>query len=976
MVWWCLVPLDVQVTRMSNSRARFECLEPRRMLDATAGPAIFFGDVENEQPGEVLIDMSSVQIPDHLKLSWFAPRTHFGRSGDTLAIVTGRDGSSLQQLTVIRETSPSQVEVLKQVNLADIAVDRLLLDGDRLLVIGQSIRPLHTLPFPENDPKSFAPQAQFVDGETTVMAFDLSSGALVKELKFPPGWIKAGHFENGKATIVIERSDLFYPMIFPPVEASDLLIRFQWTADGVSEPSRNDIPSGEVVVDDDTIAIAVQKYSFVDSVDNYISSIALRTFRLEASGVTPVGESMFENIGRVLRLDKDFALLVNDQSSSLFIVDLRPDADHESRVKEVPFHINVSAPGIRLAQDIVVFLGSRHGDLWTMNARGHQQVLVGISLEQGTLTVTPLDNRFKYASSLQLIDAATNSFGIDTFDWTRQFVFGSLSSGGRFVPEGKVAASHRNEVFYAEPDKVLVVTPGKLAAYSYIDTSVPLYEVRLTLEKPIPIEAKDDLVELYKMIGSSTVEGVNDIDMYAEVIDVLANDVIPHDSYHWVEVTELIDAPPGAMILWGRYVTIPFAAIPIAPTSGPLRFGYRISDGFSESQAEVTVALTTIAEQQREFMEDAVRAKAADDFSVPRDSIDIQPIDFNAYPNGFPQDLLENIGVAEGQSHINGRFLKDPFFFFRASTPTASAIYQVNLQGAVIRLDVFGNEGVELSVVAVNEAGEPIDTVNEGDSFWLEFRGLDLRNAPQGVFSSFLNLHVADHIILTDTVEPGPGFVFVHESDVANKVTDHTVFDLGVVSSTTNGRSGVPVLLLRILASAVSQGVVEFTPEIPVTLGAETTVFGLEQVVPEEFINRRSVRLQVVVPSEVEDPRVDSTDVNRDGSTHAFDALLVLNMMRHFGVGEVNEVASRVVAKEAEVGIVGATIRSRMSVARYDVNRDGKLTPLDALLILNHISRAARVTTIVPPLTKSTDLLIDDEKDVDAIHESVVRTTL
>ena len=65
----------------------------------------------------------------------------------------------------------------------------------------------------------------------------------------------------------------------------------------------------------------------------------------------------------------------------------------------------------------------------------------------------------------------------------------------------------------------------------------------------------------------------------------------------------------------------------------------------------------------------------------------------------------------------------------------------------------------------------------------------------------------------------------------------------------------------------------------------------------------------------------EATDVNADGSVTPLDALLVVN--------ELNENGSRQVGSEGE---------GRLSAAKFDTNRDGFVTPVDALLVINQIN--------------------------------------
>jgi hypothetical protein len=72
-------------------------------------------------------------------------------------------------------------------------------------------------------------------------------------------------------------------------------------------------------------------------------------------------------------------------------------------------------------------------------------------------------------------------------------------------------------------------------------------------------------------------------------------------------------------------------------------------------------------------------------------------------------------------------------------------------------------------------------------------------------------------------------------------------------------------------------------------------------------------------------------DVNADGRVNALDALLIVNAL---GQGRGGNLAPATGDSKSEMGFV-------------DVNGDGHLMPLDALLVLNHLSRQTSMIAIL-----------------------------
>ena len=86
-----------------------------------------------------------------------------------------------------------------------------------------------------------------------------------------------------------------------------------------------------------------------------------------------------------------------------------------------------------------------------------------------------------------------------------------------------------------------------------------------------------------------------------------------------------------------------------------------------------------------------------------------------------------------------------------------------------------------------------------------------------------------------------------------------------------------------------------------------------------------TINITVILPS----PR-DPFDVNRDGGVTVLDALAIINQL------------SRMLANDREsvAGIVD------QALSDYDVNRDGKVSALDALLVINHITNQEAESTV------------------------------
>jgi hypothetical protein len=101
-------------------------------------------------------------------------------------------------------------------------------------------------------------------------------------------------------------------------------------------------------------------------------------------------------------------------------------------------------------------------------------------------------------------------------------------------------------------------------------------------------------------------------------------------------------------------------------------------------------------------------------------------------------------------------------------------------------------------------------------------------------------------------------------------------------------------------------------------------------------------------------PSAFRPDINRDGVVTPLDALLVLNEIgeQRRGIGE------------------GEAVRTAGPRYKFDVNGDGEVTPLDALLILNRIASDRRALLV------GAEGMEDDDDRVDAIDRVMAEALL
>lgn len=998
---------------MSTHAPKIETLELRQLM-AGDGVDCTINDLPMLE-STIGTTALSVASPDALPFHWYPTPSLIQRAGSNLVLVS-EVSPGQQILWGVREGGAAGAEISFHIDLGDLRVQQLLVDGNRLLVIGETglLYPMavedRMVPPTSDLPTGFAPYQ-----DKKVLAVNLTNGEVVKELTLAPGFVKHAQFVDGKALLVVDSFNLNVPSLTSPVstvqdlDANDEVYRFSWGDSGVSEVTKDTIPSGQLAVAGDRLVVATFQGSFDPSQPPGPPKAVLSSFTLTANDIVPngrleLGEGYVSNLaldssGDRATLIRQKGFRIEPSSNQLQLLDLTTEAPTIDETIELggQFQMLSQADGYLLLQDygagkislvnldgdvtgaarvteidlpegmiivpnviqldgdrLLMFGGSGRRPL-PLDARPvhipTRSTLITLSLADGTIKKQELSD-VSSATGLRLIDSATGHFGFETYSnaeggtLTHAFAFGTLNHEGRFVADGKVEVTTWLESFSADANRLTVLSPNRVTAYDYDDTTKPLYSLRLVDPAAPPLKAIDDVAEFYLTKNSDSPRPVN----WDNVIHVLANDQVPFGSRAETHITELIDAPDGVNIVDGQYLSLSpnkFSA------AGKLVFRYRMSDGFSESEAGVEITMKAISDELRAQMVSAVKAKAAQDLNLPEDQINVEfDIDFPA--NRFPGPLP---AIAAGSTSVSGtneqqtELSRSPRFFARVTTPRINAIYSVDIAGNAFKVwsEVTKLEPlVALTLAITDEASKPIEKVEVGQIFWLEFRGDDLRSLGEGVFSAYLNLKLTSTVngssespgaAFDGTVEAGPGMTFIEGDKVSDKIKAGSISGLGVVSSSTTPPGGAPQLLIRVRAKADRAGTIALNSFDSQNVNEETLIFGLGEALKATQIRREAVRLNIVEAVDGSDP----ADVDGDGNVRAVDALRIVNFIGRHGTGTFEQINSRMHGNAIN-GTANGEMPSSNSdeMTRLDVNRSGSITALDALTVINRVSRLQR----------------------------------
>ena len=245
------------------------------------------------------------------------------------------------------------------------------------------------------------------------------------------------------------------------------------------------------------------------------------------------------------------------------------------------------------------------------------------------------------------------------------------------------------------------------------------------------------------------------------------------------------------------------------------------------------------------------------------------------------------------------------------------------------------------------------DRILVGQEFSVEIYVDDLRTSSpifgqeaRGVFAAYMDL-LYNSIVAEPTDKLGTSFGFdvvFNESKfdpsraVGESFVPGLINEFGTIQQTSTG-TGVPlgpapVLMATINMIAKAPGTLRVIADpADVSPFQDTLLFEPANVVPIGRITYDVAEVQVVRATgggEGEAPYQNGRnrwDVNNDGAISPMDALLVLNRLNRGGVAE---------------GEAGGSAGGNTPSVFWDVNGDRKLTPIDALQVINHLNRGFR----------------------------------
>jgi large repetitive protein len=263
---------------------------------------------------------------------------------------------------------------------------------------------------------------------------------------------------------------------------------------------------------------------------------------------------------------------------------------------------------------------------------------------------------------------------------------------------------------------------------------------------------------------------------------------------------------------------------------------------------------------------------------------------------------------------------------------------------------------VEYRFRLVDESGNPINSVSVGQRFGVEIIAEEfLDDVETYVYAAFQDiLYTQDLISPSTTLVGGAGYRFDFDVDFSSPYDQQAgvgtarlpgvIDEFGSLDENQNGSNADnPSVVATLFFEANSAGTASVTGAPADNFPSQQTLV-LDIDTPIEPERIKYGKLSFPISGSALRNQSLPSDVNNDGDVSAIDALMVINYLRR--------TASR---------SSGESVVSTSSGSLYpDVNGDGDVTALDALHVINHIRRGRRASgeSASPAVLASTGQLV------------------
>ncbi|MEO1619121.1 MAG: peptidylprolyl isomerase, partial [Planctomycetota bacterium] len=259
---------------------------------------------------------------------------------------------------------------------------------------------------------------------------------------------------------------------------------------------------------------------------------------------------------------------------------------------------------------------------------------------------------------------------------------------------------------------------------------------------------------------------------------------------------------------------------------------------------------------------------------------------------------------------------------YRLRANDAAGNETVQTFGIEVTPDPNAQPLVELTSIILDRNGVEVSEVEVGEPFQLVINAIDLRDAleREGVFGAYVDLTFDPQSVETRGLDPLQ-FGAGFELLQNGLIANNGIDELGAASTDEMASGNEVSTLVTIDLVATAAGPVSFLLDPAEDVGRDVLLYGIDREISPSEVRYSSANLQINASWHRESR---PADVNGDGNVSPVDALLIINLLGREG-SSVNVYETDLSAFDPDV--------------RYDVDASGVVSPLDALIVINTIAR-------------------------------------
>lgn len=159
----------------------------------------------------------------------------------------------------------------------------------------------------------------------------------------------------------------------------------------------------------------------------------------------------------------------------------------------------------------------------------------------------------------------------------------------------------------------------------------------------------------------------------------------------------------------------------------------------------------------------------------------------------------------------------------------------------VVGDQVISNDLVGVELRLTDLSGQPINSIQQGQSFLVNVVGKDLRAVRDGVFSIYADLFFDESLVRATEIIFDGDFTFVQQGEIE----DGLINELGAVTNRVTASMQFESLIAKVRMEAIGVGVAQFTSDPADEVNNEVLLFGSNELVTPNLVDYGGTELVI-----------------------------------------------------------------------------------------------------------------------------------